>query len=79
MNDDFVPDGDPAIDDVRRARHALTARFDHDPARLIAYLMSRQEANPNGLISYEDDDAGGLIPDGTSTASPAVVAVTHSA
>ena len=60
MNESFVPDGDPTIDDVRRARHELSARFNHDPARLIAYLMSRQDKNPAGLISYEDEAASAV-------------------
>lgn len=74
MIDAFVPDGDPPIDDVRRARHELSARFNHDPARLIAYLMSRQDKNPDGLISYEDD-AASAVPQVAPVAAPTALAV----
>lgn len=57
MDRPFIPDGDPAIDDVRRARHELSAMFDHDPTRLLAHLRSRQNLRPEGLISYEKQPA----------------------
>lgn len=34
---------DPVIDEVREARRRISARFDHDPARLVAYYMELQE------------------------------------
>ena len=79
MNESFVPDGDPPIDDVRRARHELSARFNHDPGRLIAYLIGRQQRNPEGLISFEDDEpvaAPDVIP---TTGSNTGVAVSSGA
>lgn len=30
---------DPVIDDLREARHAISARRDHAPKKLIAYYM----------------------------------------
>ncbi len=78
MNESFVPDGDPPIDDVRRARHKLSARFNHDPARLIAYLMSRQDKNPEGLISFEDDEAS-AVPDIAPITVPTGIAVSSGA
>lgn len=34
---------DPVIDEVREVRHRISARFDHDPERLVAYYMEMQE------------------------------------
>jgi hypothetical protein len=34
---------DPVIEEVRAVRHRISARFDHDPARLIAYYQELQE------------------------------------
>jgi hypothetical protein len=28
---------DPVIDEVRAVRHSISARFEHDPAKLVAY------------------------------------------
>ena len=34
---------DPAIDEVREVRHRISARFDHDPTRLVAFYMEMQK------------------------------------
>jgi hypothetical protein len=34
---------DPVIDEIRAVRQRISARFDHDPARLIAYYQELQE------------------------------------
>jgi hypothetical protein len=34
---------DPVIDEVRAVRQRISARFYHDPARLIAYYQELQE------------------------------------
>jgi hypothetical protein len=34
---------DPAIDEVRAARHRISERFDHDPARLIDHYIKLQD------------------------------------
>jgi hypothetical protein len=34
---------DPSIDEVREARHRISARFDHDPARLIDHYIKLQD------------------------------------
>lgn len=34
---------DPVIDEIREVRHRISARFDHDPARLVAYYMELQK------------------------------------
>lgn len=34
---------DPVIDEIREIRHRISARFDHNPARLVAYYMELQK------------------------------------
>jgi hypothetical protein len=36
---------DPVIDEVREVRHQISARFGHDPRRLVAYYLEKQEAD----------------------------------
>ena len=35
--------GDPAIDEIREVRHRISARFGHDPTRLVAFYMELQK------------------------------------
>jgi hypothetical protein len=51
---------DPVIDEIREVRHQISARVDHDPARLVAYYMKLQERYPDRLIdpSRISKDAG---------------------
>jgi hypothetical protein len=44
------PKPDPVIDEVREVRHQISARFGHDPARLVAYYMELQEQYRDRLI-----------------------------
>ena len=41
---------DPAIDDVREARRHISARVDHDPARLVSYYIELQERYRDRLL-----------------------------
>ncbi len=41
---------DPVIDEVREVRRRISARFDNDPARLVAYYMKQQERHRERLI-----------------------------
>ena len=41
---------DPVIDEIRKIRHHISARFDHDPAQLVAYYMERQKEYQDRLI-----------------------------
>ena len=41
---------DPVIDEIRQVRHEISARFDHDPARLVAYYMEFQKRYRDRLI-----------------------------
>jgi hypothetical protein len=41
---------DPPIDEIREVRRRISARFDHDPARLVAYYIKLQEQYRDRLI-----------------------------
>ncbi|MEW5930785.1 MAG: hypothetical protein AB1941_25270 [Gemmatimonadota bacterium] len=41
---------DPVIEEVREVRHRISARFDHDPARLVAYYMELQQQYQDRLL-----------------------------
>jgi hypothetical protein len=44
---------DPVIDEIREVRHRISARFDHDPARLVAYYMELQKQYQDRLTETE--------------------------
>ena len=44
---------DPVIDEIREVRHRISARFDHDPARLVAYYIELQSQHQDRLIKTE--------------------------
>lgn len=44
-------DSDPVIDEVRQVRQRISARFDHDPERLIAYYIELQKRHQDRLIN----------------------------
>ena len=41
---------DPVIDEIREVRHRISARFDHDPAQLVAFYMEMQKQYQDRLI-----------------------------
>ncbi|OGP95706.1 MAG: hypothetical protein A2W10_05650 [Deltaproteobacteria bacterium RBG_16_55_12] len=41
---------DQPIDEIRELRRRISARFDHDPARLVAYYVHLQEQYRDRLI-----------------------------
>jgi hypothetical protein len=41
---------DPVIDEIREVRHRISARFNHDPARLVAYYSQLQEEYRERLL-----------------------------
>ena len=43
-------ENDPVIDEIRKVRHRISARFDHDPARLVDYYIQLQESHRDRLI-----------------------------
>lgn len=44
---------DPVIDEIREVRHRISARFDHDPKRLVAHYMEYQKQYQDRLIETE--------------------------
>ena len=49
---------DPVIDEIREIRHQISARVDHDPARLVAYYMKLQERYRDRLIDSSRTSKG---------------------
>ncbi len=41
---------DPVIEEIRAVRQRISARFDHDPARLIAYYQELQKRYADRLL-----------------------------
>jgi hypothetical protein len=41
---------DPVIDEIREIRHNISARFGHDPERLVAHYVELQERYRERLI-----------------------------
>ena len=52
---------DPVVDEVRDARHRISARFHHDPELLVAYYMKLQDQYRERLIvTHEASSAAEL-------------------
>ena len=41
---------DPVIDEIREVRHRISARFGHDPTRLVAFYIELQKQYEDRLI-----------------------------
>jgi hypothetical protein len=41
---------DPVVDEIRAIRHRISAQFDHDPARIVAYYQEIQRQFQDRLI-----------------------------
>lgn len=41
---------DPVIDEIREVRRRISARLDHDPARLVAYYKELQQQHRDRLM-----------------------------
>jgi hypothetical protein len=48
---------DPVIDEIRAVRSRISARFDHDPERLIPYYIELQKRHADRLIGGTKDSA----------------------
>ena len=46
-------ESDPVIDEIREVRRRISARFDHDPKRLIAYYIELQRRYQDRLMDPE--------------------------
>ena len=44
---------DPVIDEIRKVRRRISARFDHDPERLVAYYIELQRRYQDRLIEAQ--------------------------
>jgi hypothetical protein len=49
------PMPDPVIDEIREVRHQISASFDHDLAKLVAYLMQYQKQFKDRLVYIPDE------------------------
>ena len=47
---------DPVIAEIREVRRRISSRFDHDPARLVAFYMELQMRYQGRLIETEKAD-----------------------
>lgn len=50
-------DDDEEITRVRAARHQISERFGHDPYRLVAYYMEKQQAHRDRLVFPAEPEA----------------------
>jgi hypothetical protein len=48
---------DPVIAEIRRVRHELSARFGHDPKRLVEYFQKLEKQHPERVISFRSQPA----------------------
>lgn len=61
------PPRDPAIEEIREVRHRISARFGHDPKRLIAHYIEYQKQFQDRLIKSPksgEDAAAPAVPKG---------------
>ena len=42
---------DPVIDEIREVRHRISARVDHEPARLVAYYIELQKRYEDRFVA----------------------------
>ena len=52
-------EGEDVIAEVRAAREAISARFGHDPHRLVADYVERQKAHTERLLRALEPDSDG--------------------
>jgi len=57
---------DPVIDEIREVRHRISARFNHNPERLVDYYMRLQEQYRDRLISVSSAGSS-FLPASTSS------------
>jgi hypothetical protein len=62
MNPQPEPTLDPDDEEiarVREVRHRISERFGHDPYRLVAYYMERQEERKDRVVRATEPEAAG--------------------
>ncbi len=68
---------DPIVEEVRRAREALAARYNHDVRRMFAAMRLQSRKWPAGVVSFADPPRK-LKRVQQSAAEPAVGQTPHS-
>lgn len=53
---------DPVIDEIRAVRHRISASCDHDPAKLVQFLMQYQEQFRDRLIYVPTEPTHLILP-----------------
>ncbi len=59
-----MKNNDPTIDEIRKIRHQVSKRFNHDPKRIIEYYIKLQQKYQNrsvDLSELEEDTAENLV------------------
>ena len=51
----FRDEGDEVIEEIHAVRHRISERFDHDPKRLVAYYIEKQELHRDRLLRSESN------------------------
>jgi len=41
---------EPVLDEVRRVRHAISAKINHDPRRIVAYYADLQQKHKEQIV-----------------------------
>jgi hypothetical protein len=61
-----APTPDPVIDEIREVRSQISARFGHDPRRLVAHYLKREQPTSSPAASNPTGEsipgAGGTNP-----------------
>jgi Protein of unknown function (DUF2442) len=58
----FHDEGDDLIEEIHEVRRRVSARFDHDPERLVAYYTEKQKRHQDHLLSSESKPEGSAVP-----------------
>jgi hypothetical protein len=45
-----MKNNDPTIDEIRKIRHQISKRFNHDPEKIIEYYIKLQQKYQNRLL-----------------------------
>ena len=43
---------DPIITEIRRVRHEISERYDHDPKQLVKFLQEQEKLHSERLIHF---------------------------
>ena len=49
-----MKNNDPTIDEIRKIRHQISQRFNHDPERIIEYYIKLQQKYQNRLTNLSE-------------------------